>query len=823
MATRLRGEFISLKGQRYQIQINDSSYSGSVVDVNVSDNGFELVHDGKTDTLYSEIVGSSVSLTIFNDSVAVDSFKTDLLNAQDKRFSLRILKVKSASEGYADRVSDEGGTTQSLGCVDSIVDLLGGAQDFDQLDSELFWTGYIVQDLIEEADESKPRAMTIKAADGISLLSTLDYNFGLATSFQKDFVDVITEILTDAGVADLFESTDTMLTTAVNTFANEHVYSATSDPLANTKTDLKTFSNWTMEASRTYTKGLQVIREIAIIFGARFYFSDGSFRFEQIWQRDNTTFREFYYDKLGAATSNAEVSLDVTIDQVTKYRSGGVFRYLPAAKKTALIQQKLSAANLLGVSGTVTFPADEIDVGILPSANNGRVLLTMLSRFQTYISTPTSGTATPVFAVTLRLEPSDGTADQYWTNSLVSGVTSFGAGSWGTTSGTFKWAASAVTRSQNTTTQTSYSMATGSLPKDGELYIDITILGFYDSSGSSTSFFIGGNSYSWAVDLQTARFENDNDPASVVESTHYANNSSTTIGSEIEVPIGETRLGDGVGAMGSLYVYNGTTWVPSTGWRLNNSGSFIDIAGVVCREVLGLQANVVNRYEGVMINSDATFRNRFVFDSVNWVALRSTLKANLDELSVEVFKVSKDLTNITVSEPIDTGDDPVFAISDFVGQYVNVASGSVAGMPIDKDNERIGYFGQTSTGGEVNGTLDVTGEHTVDGFLIANGGQGVSTTAVAMTAGSSSTIATGDYLILASYSGSDGTYTFNLPAHGELSGRIIKFNFTGVTSGRNVTINADGSDTIDGSGSISVTADGILEVVAAEDEWISFP
>ena len=865
MAIRLQSEFRTLNDDQYRIKILDSAYLGNPFDVNIGGDGFTLTHDGEVDTLFSPIVGSSVTLTIYNNDSAIDAFRTALLNAQDKQISIRIEKwnkprSRNVADDYRNRVVSDGGTYEAgecvndalfaLGvgtesrsyvwqqsnqsrvladggtyegglCVIDAIDALGGSKTIPDEEFDLYWTGYIVQDLIEEADESKPRAISLRAADGISILSTIDYQFGLAQSFQKTFKDIVTEILTDGGINSLFESDETMLTSVVNWYAEEHTYSSTSDPMDLTKFDLKAFTSWTSGSVRTYTNALQVIREMCIIMGARFYFDDGSFRFEQISERDNIDVREFYYLNDGTSNGNAVVQLDTLVDQDTSHRSGGVFRYLPAVKKVSLTQQKKSAANLIG--GTVTFPADEIDVGVIPSADNGHIIMTMLSRFQTFIATPTSGVATPVFAVTIRLEPSDGSADQYWRNSLVSGVTSFGVGSWSTTLGTFKWAANSVSRQASSTTTTSFSMATGPLPKDGEIYIDITILGFYDAQGSSTSFFIGGNSYNWAVDLQTARFENDNQPATIVESIFEANNTSTALGSNINVDLGTTRLGDGVGAMGSLYAYTGSVWTPSTGWRVGNSGTYIDVAKLTTRETLGLQSKVVNRFEGTIINGGGGFKNRLRFDSAYWLPLRSTLNANNDELEIEAFKIARVIETVDVSnEPIDIGDETaVFAVADFNGQYANFGSGVISNMAIDSDNDAIGPFSETASGGKITGSALVTGDTTLqaglthEGFLIEN------ITDITHSDGSRYDIQDTEYMMFNTWTGGNGTATINLPYAADNEGRLLRFKSDGTISA-NTAINVvpQSGESVDGNGEFAFDRDydGIM-LLAHNDNW----
>lgn len=751
MGIRLQSEFRTSKDDQYRIQIIDSAFNGTPTDVMLGGDGFTLTHDGETDAVYSPIVGSSVGLTIYNDDSAVDDFRTALLNAQDKQFSLRIERWKKPeSRAYVDdyrnrvlndggtyeagecvndallalgvgtesrsniwqqydedRVLADGGTYEGGNCVVDAINALGGSKTIPDEEFSVYWVGYIAQDLIEEADESKPRTIQLKATDGIGIVSTIEYEFTLAQANALSFKDVIVDILTSVEVNDLFESDETMFTSVVNWFANEHTYSTTLDPFANTKVDLKTFTTFTQDGGRLYSNALDVIREIAIIMGARFYFDNGSFRFEQISERDRLSIREFYYLNDGTANGTSEVSLDTLIDQDTAHRSGGTFRYLPAVKSVTIVRELLSSANIIGRS--VVFPTDEIDVGLIPSVNNGRVILQMKSEIQTYISSVLQGTATPVFGVTIRLEPSDGSTTKYWKNTInfPTKAPIFGSGSWSTTSDTYKWAANTISRSVSQKTITQHAMSTGPLPTDGEVFIDIEFEGFFDF-GFDPTFIASPNSYAYNITLQTAQYENDNDPSAVVTSEYKARNTNPRLGSNISVDLGSTRLGDGAGAIGSLYVYNGTTWVPSTGWRADNTGSYVDISKLTTTEILALQSSVVHRYEGTIIGGGG-FSNRLRFDSAYWLPMRSTLMANLDQLEVEVFNIARVIDDTIADEPTDTFSDALVAnVPDYNGEYINVSVGTIGGMDVDADEKTIGPFKETASGGEVEGDLNVT-------------------------------------------------------------------------------------------------------------------
>lgn len=804
-------EFRTLRGDFYLLEIWDTAFTGTETRVYCDGNGFQLTHDGEVDALYSPIIGSSVTFNLYNQDFAFDTLLSDILTQQDKRFYVKIYRSK-----YEAGDDLEGWYNTTKVVQDGMVMFATPYEEKTKY-YDFFWAGYIVQDLIEESDESKPRLVSFRAADGISILSTIDYEFGLANS-KKTIKEILVDVLNTAGIASMFEGTDILLTNVTNAWAQEHTYNTANDPMTLTRFDLKAFTEYADDGTRTFTNALEVIREMCLTFGARFYF-DTAFRFEQIGLRDKASIREFNYLPDGTLYTSGLVDLDVAVDQSNIYRSQGTFRYLPAVKKVSLTQQKVSSANIIGRA--VTFPSDEIDVGVIPSVDNGRVILEMQTKIQTYISNALQGTATPLFGVTIRLEPSDGSANQYWKNSIIVNSLVFGPGSWSTTSNTFKFAGNMISRDVSAKTTTTQTISTGPLPKDGEIFIDIDFLGFYDF-GLDPTFISSPNSYAWSVTLNTAKYENDNNPSNVVESTFSASNTSTSIGSTINIDLGQTRLGDGAGAVGSLYAYNGTTWVPSTGWRFGNSGTYVDVANLSVSEILALQSTVAKRFEGTTINGH-NFKNRLVFDSAFWIQMRGTYNANMDEYQGEWFKIARVTSTTSLDDPeigidINDGASDIF---DHSGMYGNIGSGSVGNMPVSYDNEAIGPYQQTATGGQINGSAVVTGDThleaglTHDGFLIEN------IQDVTHSPGSSYDVTDTDYMIFNTWSGTTGTATVNLPSAADNEGRLLRFKSDGtIAANKIVNLVPRSGETIDGNGEFAFDRDfdGVM-VLAHNDNW----
>ncbi len=782
MGLRIKAEFKSDQDNDYIVEIHDTNYTSTTREMTIGPGGFTIDWQGETDEIYSPIISSSLTFSLYDRGESwLDTFFDAFKQYQEKRFYVVVKK-----------------------------------------NTNIFWFGWIVQDLIEIEDVSNPTLYQFQAVDGISKMASTPYEYDGVT---RTITDTIYNIISDnTPIAELTQ-TDVLLRTISNYWSEEQTYSDTTDPLSITRFPAKTFAEYTDIGTIEYSTGLDIIRELCLVFGCRFYFDNGQFRFEQFSLRNGNELREFKYLMNGTADGYDDTNVDFDVDQSTRYRSQGTFRYLPAINKIQLTDIKKANVNIIG--GSVTYDSgfgDEINVGVIPSADNGRIYLEMISRFETYISTPTSGSAVPVFAVTIRLEPTDGSANQYWSNALVSGVTSFGAGSWSTALGTYKWAANSVTRSQNTITTTAHTMVTGPLPKDGEIFLDVTILGFYDASGSSTSFFIGDNSYDWAVTINKARFENDNSPASIASVIGFATNPSNKIKSNLTLDLGEVRLYNGSGELGSLYVYDGANWVPSGGWRVGNSGTYRNTSLLVTSDLMQFHNNPIQRWEGTMIYNE-NFFSLLLFDSKEWIGMRATFNANMDELNGEWFYINDDATNVTIGTPIDVVDTDFGNTDapDAVGHYANISIGDIGGMNIDKDNTSIGPYQETETGGQINGTAVVTGNATLEAGLDHQGFLIEEITDVTHQDGATYTIAADDYMIFNTWKSgaANGTATINLPNAQDNEGRLLRFKSDAtISANTSITLTPVTGQTIDGNNEFAFNRDydGVM-LLAHNSNW----
>ncbi len=206
MALRLYSEFHSSTDKLFKVEIHDEDYTGEAEAFTVASDGFTLNYNGETDDIVSPIIGSSCTISAYNNSSAFDTFISALKNYQEKRFTVRIY-------GEADTIQD--------GLV------------FDFYETELppdnglrlYWCGIVMQDLVTVEDTHKPYVFQITAVDGIGHLANLDYTWA-----TYDTIESFLERATDAiGLDSLYADDDLLYATCLNTWDTNHTYNANTD------------------------------------------------------------------------------------------------------------------------------------------------------------------------------------------------------------------------------------------------------------------------------------------------------------------------------------------------------------------------------------------------------------------------------------------------------------------------------------------------------------------------------------------------------------------------------------------------------------------
>ena len=776
MGLRLYSEFHSSTDKLFKVEIHDSSFSGTAEAFTVAGDGFTLNYSGETDDIVSPIIGSNCTISAYNNSDAFDTFINLLNNYQEERFTVRIY-------GEADSIED--------GLVMSYYDT--------ELPPDnglvLYWCGIIMQDLVTVEDTHKPYVFSITAVDGIGHLANKQF-----TSISNVTLESFIESAADAiGIDSLYADDDLLYATSVNIWDTQQTYSTSNDVTTLTRFSALVFADKEEDGSYVYSSYLDVLKELCIAFGARFYQREGVYYFEQYLERTVTTRTVSAYHKDGTKAFTSTVSDDVTLDGTTgggARLAGNSFNFLPALKKVQVSYNQERSNNLLANRLTYTGATGRQDLGFVVDDNSGQIQVTGQLIYQLTHNGNAGAIALdfwrPVWRVELRVEDAanPGTFHYLKRNFNPSGGQLYGATSW-TTTPSFYHVDAGTTRNEASGAYISntFSLVTPPLPVDGDAQLDVNYYRVYDGFNNTVkavpTYFTETNQ----VKEVTATYFNGNGGVSDV-TVFSATNTDTNINSNLILDLGELRVSDSLGLQGSFYVYNGSAWVPSTQWRRGNSGSYTSLLKLLTNEVLALHKKPIERYSGTIVGP-YPFGVRYSFESAFWLPMSGSYNANMDEWSSEWFKVQKDLSNITIDSPVGSGGG-----ADFVARV----------------------SGQQGTDEVINGvditvtTSDVTGNQTIGGTLGVTGNSTLAATSVGeftttsrvnvtinditATGGGSENLSANKNFSFLTYSGENGTYTITLPEAED--GVILRFKTDDtIAANKTVTIAPQAGGRID--------------------------
>lgn len=782
MGLRLYSEFKSSNDKQYKIEIYDDEWVPAASSFNVTSEGFSLNYTGETDDIVSSIVGSECVINAYNTSSTFDTFLTHLLEHQEDRFTMRILLHDGSSYNT-------------------------------------YWTGIILQDLITDQDDVKPRVVQITATDGIGFLANKLYEQKIDVTIEEFIESSVNSI----GLGDLYASTDPFYATTLNVWDTNMTYNATTDPATLIRFDAQVYTEIEEDGTVIYSSFLDILKELCIGFGARFYQKNGVFHFEQYVERVGSSRNVTTYQYDGTKISTASVSDDLTLNQTTSggaRLAGNSFNFLPALKKVQIRYNQSRASNLLANRLVYTGATPRQNIGFVPNSSNGRLSMNLLLTYQLTLNSTPSIVALefyrPIWQIEIRVEDINNPGTFYylkrdWVSGTVAGQI-YGSTSW-STSAAYYHIDAGISRNDASGLflQGPASLVTPPLPVSGDVEIDVNFWRAVDQQNllqTVPTYF----DETITMEARQVTYINDNGFVDEVE-VFTATNTDTDINSNLVLDLGELRVSDSFGLQGSFYIYNGSAWVRSTLWRRGNSGTFTELFKLLTKEVLSLHKEPIERYDGSII-ANTDFGQRLTFDSKTWIMLRGEYSANTDTWSGEWFVIDQDLTGITTGDPVGSGggNTPALRVSQQQGTDEIINAKQLNVNDIDADgNQTIG------------GTLDVTGASTlgatsVGAFTTTNQVQ-VTINDITAEPGQSTTLSASNHFNFISYSGSNGTYTITLPE--PESGTILRFK-TDDTIGatKTITLSPNSGQRIDGEGDYTMdrSYDGIT-LLAANDNW----
>ena len=284
-----------------------------------------------------------------------------------------------------------------------------------------------------------------------------------------------------------------------NWWSQQHTYSASEQALQTTVIDQNTFHKFDDEGNVVKASLYEILDSLCKIFGLRFYFSDGVFRLEQIWERANTNLVEFSYRANGNLSGLDTISRDKTIDQTSNAArlAGNIFNFLPAVNTTQITINRFSV-DLNGVTHT-TSVAPQIDLGFIPNDSNNQ--LSIVNKRTIFLIVPSLVSTTDIYGIiNIDVVLTDGTDTYYLKRDITTSATGVGLQynntSWTTTqSGSgYKIFIGPFTESFDQSIDTSNTITTPPLPISGNLTIDTNFDKFVDKLNAT--YTLGGSSSS---------------------------------------------------------------------------------------------------------------------------------------------------------------------------------------------------------------------------------------------------------------------------------------------------------------------------------------
>ena len=290
---RFETNFVSYNGQVYHVEIWDKNYTtGAALNFNIGAGGPEISYESDDDNRFSTILCStcSIPVVIQNDAANMQTWINSIIDSYEER--------------------------------DVYVHVyLGGNNNFRSL-----WSGYLLMDLSNTSDESKPYDFTLNFTDGLSILKDIDFvvDESILPPYSNtniywgpsSFTFWISQILQKGNFATTTEgaSFDYVFSTSVNWYNTKHNSTAQSfDPMNKTLVKVGAFAEKNNEGTYKVKDCYEVLKELLRHWGCRIVYWRHQFWIIQIPNLliadtgtavapDNVNTR--VYTKTGAASTN---------------------------------------------------------------------------------------------------------------------------------------------------------------------------------------------------------------------------------------------------------------------------------------------------------------------------------------------------------------------------------------------------------------------------------------------------------------------------------------------------------------------------------------
>lgn len=622
-STHYRYKFTNELGELFDVQIKDTTYSGTdFATVCPDGNGFNISWEGDTSTSYTPILSATFTAVLHNDTNS-RTLVNDIVAGTGGQFIISLYKWNTSTE-YWDRM----------------------------------WSGPVNLDSISipDASYSPPvEYITITATDGFGSLkdTLLPFTLTNLTRYSVEYY-IWSALMAISGdddyraYEDTLGGTQTRCMTCASTWYEDSMDSSVvtdanhGDPLSNTLINESAFIKVDDYGVATAMNYYDILVKILTAFNLQISQWNGTFLIIQQNINTQAQTRAWYFDWQNCSYIDTElINLQTTMpDRFT----GGVFTHILPAK---IVKTEYEYRNGIYGQNLLPYNVDEEVVYSCGLSTQNRQLVAS-GRIETIFN---DEAGTIVFVrVVYAVHITNGT---YYLNYDET----TGEFEWNTTSTNYIPVKTTFLKAGYHPTQTRFTdfdWLLPALPEEGQaITFEWEFLKLEDVNGdeyTATTPAIGSDDVEGTFNLHVD-FEDGGEGTYLFKASV---NNSAIADLELETAI----LGDGPNnySAGALTVIDSTdTIVNSNVWTIYSEigGTAIALNSLRCKEMLALRRSTVQLYEGTFFGV-ADIHKGFTWLSKNWVWLSMSYDCGIGQYTGTAMALNVSRTSITISTPVQS-------------------------------------------------------------------------------------------------------------------------------------------------------------------------
>ncbi len=609
MAKRFFCPFYDEREIRYDIEIWDSSFSGTALEFRAGPEGYDVRYAQNAERT---AVFMPTECVIRMQMQSDDHFAlvTDLQGAAEGRFTVKITK----------------GDTPVLA-----------------------WAGMVLPDIGRYNEEAYPTEFEIRATDGVGLLKDVEYkDTSSAYTGKARLIEHIALCLSRLPYVDThYGGSDIFIKTHVDWWEETMADSASdSDALYQAYIDHAVWWKYD-KGEQKFLSCYDVLKNILTVLGCRITNAEGAFWIEQLTYRAAATIVTRRYTKTGGFLSTANYAGYNDINQTNSgaLLAVGTYEFFPALTKAVHVFKSVERRNFLsGANIDQTTPTQTMYFPLKSNSGNTTMRLTgsLTGQVLNLTSTPINVPVVVVFKIRLILD-TVALKRSYFLKPTYQ--VEYSALSW--ESGT-QVCYMAVTMNGGIPPNSSPAVATFTQKIDLELPQlpeDVTQFIFgveFDSfrKFDGTPFTASNYAFSWKVGDPWIEVYSDGNPVLTADETLYETyNTIQTTNSVIHET--ESLIGSSTdpNTIGSIWVKPSSTYVLADDWGEGTDTPDREVEKLLTEFVLSGQHAPLRRLQGTLFGDIVAMR-RVLWDGVYWMLLGGSYRAGSNEFSGEWVEIN---------------------------------------------------------------------------------------------------------------------------------------------------------------------------------------